>query len=334
MTVKTNVRGATCALATIFLGFHSPTAQPASTEWTPERVIELSVGAGPGMPTDVTIRTIAKILKDRQLIHMPVTTANRPGAGGEIGLNALTQHHGDAHYLFIEPINILTNEITGKSRFTFHDFTPISILFSQYVVFAVNEKSPIKNGMDFARVLKKDPGALSIAIGTTLGNSNHIALGLLMKAAGGDLKRLKTVVFSGAAAAKTALLGEHVDALVSPNSNVIGDLKAGTLRVIAVASPRRLSGDFAEVPTWKEQGMDVVFSTWRSLVAPKGLSEAQIRFWDNVLGRMVQTDEWRQYLERIPTESGYMNSRETEQFFKQQHEQLREILELLGLAKK
>lgn len=316
------------------LSLVSAAADAAASRWMPERPIELSVGAGPGTPTDITIRTMGRILQDMRLVPVPVTTINRAGAGGELGLHALSQRPGDAHYVFIEPINILTNEITGKSKFAFRDFTPLSILFSQYVIFVVKPDSPIRNGSDLLAALRKDPTSLSVAIGTTLGNSNHIALGLAMRAVHADVKRAKTVVFSGAAAAMTALLGGHVDLLVSPDSNAIPQLEGGTVRAIAIAAPRRLGGALAAVPTWKEQGVDVVFSTWRSLLAPKGLTAAQIEYWDEALGKLVKTDEWSRYLASIPAENEYMNSRQATKFISQQHEQLQLILRELGLAKK
>ena len=309
-------------------------AWAAGPGWAPRKFVEISVGAGAGTPTDITVRTMAKVLKDEGLVTVPVTTINRPGAGGELGLQALSEHPGDARHIFIEPMNILTNDITGKSRFTYRDFTPLAVLFSQYVAFTVKADSPLKSGMDLVNQLKKDPGSLSIAIGTTLGNSNHIALGLLMKTAGGHLKGLKTVVFSGAAAAKTALLGGHVDVLISPNSGVISELKAGTVRVIGIAAPHRLGGAFAGVPTWKEQGLNVVLATWRSMVGPKNLSRAQVRYWDRTFGRMVKTREWQTYLDHIPAENGYMDSKQTAAFFRQQYGQLRAVLDALGLTKK
>ena len=329
-----SIQAGLAAIAVCVASFAPAESRAAASRWAPERPIELSVGAGPGTPTDITIRTIGKILQDVRLVPVPVTTVNRPGAGGELGLHALSQKAGDAHYVFIEPINILTNDITGKSKFTYRDFTPLSILFSQYVIFVVKHESPIKSGPQLLQALRKDPAALSVAIGTTLGNSNHIALGLAMRAAGADVKRAKTVVFSGAAAAMTALLGGHVDVLVSPDSNAILQLQAGTVRAIAVAAPRRLGGALAGVPTWKEQQVDVVFSTWRSLLAPAGLSPAQIDYWDDVLGKLVKTEEWSRYLASIPAENDYMNSRESAKFIAAQHQQLRAVLEELGLAKK
>jgi putative tricarboxylic transport membrane protein len=105
------------------------------------------------------------------------------------------------------------------------------------------------------------------------------------------------------------------------------------LHGIAVSGPKRLSGAFASVPTWKEQGVDSVYANWRGVVGPKGLNAAQIAYWDGVFAKLAQMPEWREELTRLLQDPVYLNSRETKTYFDSQHQELRAVLVDLGLAK-
>lgn len=302
-------------------------------DWQPERPVEFIVGVGPGTSTDITLRTMQKILQDSRAVPAPISVVNKPGAASEIALAYLNQHRGDGHYLFIEPITLVTNNLTARSAVTLADITPLAILFSEYSTFTVRKDSPIASGGDLVRALKKDPTSLSIAIGSGRGNSNHLALAMVLSEAGADIRRLKVVVFNGAAAAAAALLGGHVDVMVSPLANAIGPLEADQVRVVAVAAPARLTGIAARVPTWKEQGYNVVFSSWRSIVGPKGMSAPQIAYWDRVLSAMVRAPEWAKYINGIYAANEYKNSKDAAEYLQAQRDNLRATLVGLELAK-
>jgi putative tricarboxylic transport membrane protein len=131
----------------------------------------------------------------------------------------------------------------------------------------------------------------------------------------------------------TALLGGHVDAMASAPSTLRQHVKSGKVRLLAIVAPQRLAGDFAAVPTWKELGIDVTFELWRGLAGPRNLSVAQIRFWDDSLGRMVKTSDWKDQLALSGMEDVYRNSAQTAAYWKAQDAQVRAVLTELGLAK-
>ena len=123
--------------------------------------------------------------------------------------------------------------------------------------------------------------------------------------------------------------------LFRSSSGVSGSLphhQAGRARIIAVAAPNRIPGPLAAVPTWKELGIDVVFSSWRSVIGPKGLTDAQLAYWDTVLKQMVATEEWKKNLEENLWVPHYMNSRESRVFIEKQNAEIGSILGELGLA--
>lgn len=333
METKTNGIRRVClvAAAAAFLGVAAGGAQAQA--WQPQKQVEIIIGTSPGGPQDRTGRIIQKILEDKKLVPAPITVVNRPGGGGAVGLAYLDQHPGDGRYLMINAISLLTNHITGKSKLSYRDFTPIAVMGVEYVGVSVRTDSPIKNGKDFVDQLRKNPGSLSVGIGTTLGNATHISFALAMKAAGVDIKRLRTVAFNSGSEGVTAAMGGHIDATASAPSTVLGQVRAGKMRILAIGAPHRLPGDLANVPTWKELGVNSTFELWRGLAGPKGMTPAQVKFWDGALAKVVASDEWKKSLERFDMVNVYKNSAETGKYWKEQAEEAKGVLVELGLAK-
>ena len=306
-------------------------AQPAA--WKPAKNVEIIVGVGPGGGIDRTARVLQKILQDQRMIDVTATVVNKPGGGGAIAQAYLNQRAGDAHYFEITATSLLTNHITGKSTHGHKDFTPVAMLSDEYIGFLVRADSPLRSARDLLNLFKTDPESLPIGIATAAGNTNHIAAGLAAKAAGGDVRKLKVVVFGSGGESMTALLGGHVGLVTTPAANAITHLQNGRMRVLAIASPARLEGALASVPTWKEQRVDVVVANWRPVIGPKGLSAAQVAFWEEAFARVTRSDEWKNEIAQAGGVNHYMNSRDLAAYFDAQYAQFKAILTELGLAK-
>lgn len=302
-----------------------------AADWKPEKAIEIVVGVTPGGPIDTSARLIQKILQDKRLLALPVSVTNRPGANNALAWIYLNQHAGDGHYLAMTLPNIVTNRITGTHELNYTDITPLAQLNSEYIVFSVKADSPLKTGAELLNRLRANPSALSIAF-SNIGSANHIGAGLVMKTAGLDVKKLKFVAFKGASEATTALLGGHVDATASSASTVASQVQSGALRIIAVAGPQRLKA-YPGVATWKEQGVAAVFANWRGVIGPKGMTAPQIAYWDDLLGKVVRTDEWIREVEQYGWEPDYMNSADSRKFLERQNDELKALLTELGIAK-
>lgn len=305
-------------------------AQPA---WKPVKNIEFIVGVSPGGGIDRTARTLQKTLQDRRMLDVTSAVVNKAGGGGALAQAYMNQHVGDAHYLEISATSLLTNQITGKSANAWSDFTPVAMLYDEFIGFVVKADSPLKSGRDLAALLKNDASAIAVGIATSAGNTNHIALALLAKHAGGDVKKLKVVVFGSGGESTTALLGGHLGLVVTPAATALPQIQSGALRMLAIAAPRRVDGPLAVAPTWKELGFDVVVANWRPVMGPRGLSGEQIAYWEDVLARFTQTDEWRRELEATGGVNHYMGSRELAKFLAAQHVEFKSILSELGLAR-
>jgi putative tricarboxylic transport membrane protein len=305
----------------------------AQSAWKPTRNVEIVVGVAPGGGIDRTARLIQKILQDDRSIGVTTTVVNKPGGGGAIAQSYLNQHGGDAHYFEITATSILTNHITGKSQHGHKDFTPIAMLYDEYLGFLVRQDSPLKTGKDLLAALRQNPEALPVGIATAAGNTNHIAAALAAKAAGADVKNLRVVVFGSGGESMTALLGGHVGLVVTPSANAIPHLQSEKMRVLAIAAPARLEGALAAVPTWKEQGAAIVVANWRPVIGPKGLSPAQVAFWEEAFARLTRSDEWTSDVARSGGVNHYMNSRDLAAYFDAQYAQFKAILGDLGLAR-
>jgi putative tricarboxylic transport membrane protein len=154
------------------------------------------------------------------------------------------------------------------------------------------------------------------------------------QAAGGvDLGKLKVVSFAGSGDVTTAVIGGHVESTASPASTVAPQVQAGRMRAIGISSEQKIDGVLADVPTWREQGVDAVFSNWRGVIGPKGMSAEQIAYWDDVFAKTVETPEWKEETQRSQLVSHYLKSRDTGEFLAAENDKLTGIMGKLGLAR-
>ena len=308
-------------------------AGAAAQAWSPQKNVEIVAGSAPGGSNDKTARAMEKILLAGKLVPTSLVVVNKPGGGGSIAYTYVSQRPGDAHYLYIASAGLLSNHIVGASSLNHADFTPIALLYEDAAVFAVRAESPIKTGKDLADRLKKDPRSVVVGFANAFGSSRHMAAALLMKTLGGNARDLKPVVFKGSAEAITAMLGGHIDVVVAGAVNAIVHVAAGQMRVIGVAAPQRLSGPLATAPTWKEQGVDLVYGNWRGIFGPKSLTPAQVTYWENALRKMVESPEWKADLEKSYWTENFVTGQPMHKEIEQEYAYLKTTLVDLGLAK-
>lgn len=308
-------------------------ASAQTVVWKPEKAVELIAPAAAGGGSDRTARLIQRIWQEKRTFDVPVAVVNKTGGAGAVALTYLRSHASDPHFLQIVSAVLLTNHIIGTSTFHYAEFTPVALLNSEYVTLAVRADSPLRTLKDLMARLRADPAGASIAVGTSIGGVNHATAALVARAAGAEARRLRAVAFKSSAESMVAVLGGHVDVAASSASLLLPHLKAGTLRLLAVASPRRLAGALAEAPTLKEQGIDAVVDNFRLMIAPPGVQPAQLAFWDDAMARLARDDDWRKDLETNQWENTYMNSRDTRRYLDQQYAELKIELAAAGLVK-
>jgi putative tricarboxylic transport membrane protein len=310
-----------------------PAAQAHAQAWKPNKTVEIVSSAGAGGSADRGARVVQKYLQ--ALPGMPgVIVSNRTGGGGSLAYVYVSQHPGDAHYLGTMATNLLTNQIVGVSPLSYRDFTPLNILLREYVVVSVLPDSPLVSSKDLLARLRQNPASLSFGFGTSPGNQNHVVIGMIARAAKVDPKQLKTVIFNSGNAAATAMLGSHVDVLVGTPGTILPHISGGKARAIGISAPQRQQGAYASTPTLRENGIDAYYYAWRGFLAPRGVTPAQITFWEQAFAKVVEGEEWKQDLQKNAWIEDFRNAAETRKHLDAEYELLRTILPELGVTAK
>jgi len=319
-----------CAGACILLASHAAPAQPA---WKPDRPVEIIVTCQPGCGPDIAARTIQKIWQDHRIVTTPAVVVNKAGGGGAVAYSYIHQKPGDGHAIVLSGAGAVVNSIMGRGV-GYRDITPLAMMAAEYVGIAVRADSPFQSGRQLLDALKKDPQAVVFGISNSLGNANHQAVALALKLEGLPPGKARNVVFQSGANSIAALLGGHVQAVPASIGLWVSPVKAGQVRLIAVSAPRRLGGEFALVPTWREQGVDAVVSVWRMITAPPGLTPAQAAYWRDALKRTTESPEWKRDLELNYQSDEFLAGAEFDRALDALYAQLKPLLTELDLAKK
>jgi putative tricarboxylic transport membrane protein len=318
------LRIAAAALATI-------TPAHAQPSWTPERTVEFVVGSTPGGGNDRAARSIQKIWNENRLLSN-ITVVNKVGGGGALAYTYVNQHPGDAHYIAVVRPGFLTNHILGRSAINYSDMTALGVMSVEPTAFAVRADSPIRTVADLVDRWKADPQSVSISVGSTRGSTTHFVAALVAKAAGVDARRLKVVTFGGGADSVTQVLGGHIDMMSASIDNAVPHHRSRAMRIIGIATARR-SAALPDVPTFREQGFDVVMGGWTAIMGARGLTPLQIAYWESLLERAANHPEWHRLLAADSLEWEYLKAQATRDYLKQQYDASKSLLIDIGMLK-
>lgn len=300
--------------------------------WTPQRNVEIVVGYAAGGGVDRTARALERLLTTQKFVGSGVTVANRPGGNTTIAYQYLSQRPADGHTVMVYGQTLFTTHITGASPLTYTDFTPVATLFSEYHAYMVSANTPVKTGKDLVARLKNDVRLVSTGV-SAIGAPGHLSVGLLNKAIGGSAKDLKIIAFKGSAEALTNVLGGHIELTPAPANLAAAHIANAQVRVVAVAAPKRLGAPFAAIPTWREQGVDLVYGPWRGILAPKNLPAAQIAWWESTLRKVADTADWKSDMEKIYAVDDFVTGAQLLKDMAKEYAETRAVLMELGMAK-
>jgi putative tricarboxylic transport membrane protein len=272
-------------------------------------------------------------MQEQRLVSEPMLVVNKPGGNQSLAVIYLNQHAGDPHYMLYGTATIFTNQLAGITPLTYKDLTPLALLLVDYTVVTVKADSPIKTMRDMVERLKKDPDSISFGL-VARGGPNHLAVAQAMRSAGVDARKLKLVVFKTNAESVMAVIGGHVQAMVSSVSAALPQVQAGNARMLAVAAPQRLGGSLANLPTMREQGIEATgISNWRVIFGAKGINARQIAFWQDALGQVVTAPAWRQQLNDNNLESKFMRGGDLSRWLDNEYAATRGVMADLALIK-
>ncbi|MFH0131177.1 tripartite tricarboxylate transporter substrate binding protein [Variovorax sp. EL159] len=257
--------------------------------------VKMMIPANPGGGWDTTGRALGKALNDAKVADT-VTYDNKGGAAGALGLAQFVNgSKGDANALMVMGSVMLGGIITGKPPVKLEQATPIARLTTEYNVFVLPSNSPFKTMKDVIDQLKKDPGSVKWG-GGSRGATEHIAAAMIAQKVGADPSKINYVAFRGGGEATAAILGGNVTIGGSGYSEFAEYIAAGKMKAIAVTSGQRLPG--INVPTLKEQGIDVEIGNWRGVYGAPGISAEQRKALTDMVLAAMKSASWAESLKK------------------------------------
>lgn len=270
---------------------------PAFAEY-PEKDIHMVIPFGAGGGSDTLARTIAGVIKDKNLIPVNILPENRSGGSGAKGYTFMAQQAGNPYYIATVSVSFFTTPLLGGSQVSYRDFTPVAAISQSPYVLVVPSSSGIASIDDLKKAGRQTTG--------TVGIVSDAALLAKMMAKELNIK-IDAVPFDGEGEVMAALLGNHVSIGFLNPSEALSQIAAGSLTPIAISSNKRSSA-FPDVPTFKELGYEIVHSQLRGLVMPGNVPPEAVAYWEGILKKVAESGEWKtKYIDRyndIPSFSG------------------------------
>ncbi len=321
MSTMTRLRTGAVAAALLALCATSASAQ-----------LELRIiaPAAPGGGWDQTARSMQQALVAEKIARS-VQVINVTGAGGAVGLAQFVNgSRGDGNALMVNGFVMVGALLTNKSPVSLDQVTPLAKLTEETQVMVVPANSPIKTAQDLADAVKKDVSKVTFA-GGSAGGVDHIMAALFVGASGAQAAKVNYVPFSGGGESLAAIIGGKVTAGISGYAEYEGQIKSGRLRAIGITSEKRRPG--IDVPTFKEQGIDLVITNWRSVVAGPGITATQKKNLEEAVEKMVKSPAWKEVLKQKGWDDAYMPSDAFAKFLKDEQVRVRKVLSEVGLVK-
>lgn len=291
--------------------------------------INMFVPAGPGGGWDGTARAIEKVAKALGLVGN-MQFENVGGAGGMVGLpRFVNSRKGQGNAVMVGGSVMVGAGIANKSPLTIKDVTPLARLTEEATVVVVPAGGKIKTWGELTAALRANPKAVSVG-GGSAGGTDHLTLGLMIKALGGNAKDAAYVAFAGGGPATAAILGNQVAAGISGYSEFEEHIKSGKMIALATSGRTRIAG--TNVPTMTELGMNVVMTNWRGIFAAPGISAAQRGQLMDFVGRVVNSNEWKNELILRKWDNAYLTETPFQRELGWDIERIGGLLKDLGLA--
>lgn len=252
--------------------------------------------ANPGGGWDFTCRQISKIMLDIGAVDKPIQVTNMAGAGGGLAYNHVVAERNDDADLIVAASSATTTRLAQNAYagMTADQVRFVGAIGADPGVIVVAKDSPFKTLGEMLDAIKADPGSVAFAGGSAVGGFDHLKpLMLLQRVGFTDITKVKYIGVDGGADAITQTIGGFTQAMTGDMSEVVGFLKSGEVRALAVLTEERVPG-FDDIPTAKEQGVDVVAVNWRGLYIPKGVSDDTFNMWAERLQKVADSAEWKE----------------------------------------
>ena len=324
--MKTGMRMVAVAVMAILLGLTVVAGGEAAG--FPEKPITLVVHAGAGGGSDIFSRTMSAANDKEKYLPQPIVVENKPGGSGAISFAYVAGKKGDPYFMLTAVTSFLTTPILRKSQIGYKDFTPLAnFAFDEYMLM-VKGDSKYKTVKDVIAFAKANPKKMTVG-GTQLGSSDSVCSYLIEKAAG---VQLNYIVFNSGGEVNAALMGGHIDLAVSNPGEALELAKANKVRLLGVYSEKRLVGA-PDVPTLKEQGLDVTYVQNRGLVAPAGIPEDARKTIEVAFQKYMKSETFKKYVAENMLSEAWMDGPTFGKWLDKEHARYSELLKEMGLLK-
>lgn len=307
----------------LFVGALSPVSGGAFAQVYPAKPVTLIVPFPPGGRTDLTARAVADFLKDE--LRQPVVVINKPGASGVLGAKEVAAAAPDGYTLGIFSTGFLTTQYTVPTPTNVKEYELVSLINQDPAAVAASAASGWTTLQQVIAAGKARPRTLRVGINP--GSSAHIFAAAFVKAAGLDVIY---VPFKGGAERAAAIAGGHIDL----DFDIVAPMKplrdAGKLRVLGVAADKRVEL-YGDIPTFREQDVDLVIYSWHGVFAPKGTPVQILATLDAALEKVARNPKFMAQMEKLLLGVRYMNRGEFVRFFADQDTQFKSLIQELGL---
>lgn len=303
------------------------TASPALAQL---KSVEIMAPANPGGGYDQHARAMQQVMQELNLAT-GVQVVNVPGAGGTIGLSQFVTGKKRGNGLMITGLGMIGATLINKSPVSLEQVTPLARLTGEYQPIIVSAESPLKTMDDLVAKFKADPGSVSWG-GFAVGSPDHILYALIVKAVGGDVGKMNYIAAGAGGEMLAAVMGGHITVVTGGYNEFAAQLKEGKLRALAISSPERLPG--IDVPTLKEQGVDVELVNWRAVVASGDIKQADLKTLDGAMGKMVASPQWKAIAAERGWVDSYLPAKDFAGFLQDEQTRIKSVLDELGLLKK
>jgi tripartite-type tricarboxylate transporter receptor subunit TctC len=299
-------------------------AAPAQEAFPGKKPIEFIVLFPAGSSADVTARVLAEGIGKQ--LGAQIVVVNRPGGGGAVGYKYAAGQSADGHHLVWNSNSISTTYHTGMLPFDYNAFAPVARVQVETPLLFVKGDAPWKNLRDIVQHAKANPGKLNIGNSGT-GSHTHFSSVWLFRGAGA---KVVDVPF-GAAQVVPSLLGGHVDGVIQLPGALAGMVRAGSVRALVALSAAR-DPFFPDVPTAREQGVNVAAELWRGVAAPKGTPPRVVARLEEAIRKTITAPEFAKATEKLLVAPAFMPATEFGKLIAKEDSEIAQAVKTLGLG--
>ncbi|MFZ5946193.1 MAG: tripartite tricarboxylate transporter substrate binding protein [Bacillota bacterium] len=274
--------------------------QPAEKKSSyPDKPITIIAASNAGGGWDLTARNSAKVLNEEKIVSAPIKVQNIVGGGGSLGFQQFVENHkADPYTLIATSAAMIANPVAQGWPYDHNNITPLARLFVDYEMLVAKKGSKWDSAEKLFEALKNDPKSITIG-GETPPGTDYIAFVMALVEKGIDVSQINWVSYEGAGEAIPALLGGHIDVSIATAGEWVSQIKSGQLQGIGIFSEERLEGELNNIPTMREQGINVVFGNWRGLWGPPNMPKAEYDYWVDALTKMNESQAWKDVLTKM-----------------------------------